>query len=96
MMISYQIVRVVPSLVASLEPSVHHRNVASLSFFVNVNLNWLNLFHFLILLAGPLIILIGCMIFMSPFLVVIMISMSTVPFLTQLDSGILYPQYAFL
>ena len=96
MMISYQIVRVVPSLVASLEPSVHHRNVASLSFFVNVNLNWLNLFHFLILLAGPLVILIGCMIFMSPFLVVIMISMSTVPFLTQLDSGILYPQYSFL
>ena len=96
MMISYQIVRIVPSLVASLEPSVHHRNVASLSFFVNVNLNWLNLFYFLILLAGPLVILIGCMIFMSPFLVVIRISMSTVPFLAQLDSGILYPQYAFL
>ena len=33
MMISYQIVRVVPSLVASLEPSAHHRNVASLSLF---------------------------------------------------------------
>ena len=32
-MISYQIVRVVPSLVASLEPSAHHRNVASLSIF---------------------------------------------------------------
>ena len=56
-------------------------------------MNW---FHFLILLAVPLVILIGCMIFMSPFLVVIRISMSTVPFLAQLDSGILYPQYAFL
>ena len=33
MMISYQIVRVVPSLVAPLEPLAHHRNVASLSFF---------------------------------------------------------------
>ena len=33
MMISYQIVRVVPSLVASLESSVHHQNVASLSLF---------------------------------------------------------------
>ena len=52
-----------------------------------------SLTHFL---AGPLVILIDCMIFMSPFLVAIMISMSTVPFLAQLDSGILYPQYAFL
>ena len=33
MMISYQIVRVVPSLVAPLEPLAHHRNVASLSLF---------------------------------------------------------------
>ena len=52
-----------------------------------------SLTHFL---AGPLVILIDCMIFMSPFLVAIMISMSTVPFLAQLDSGILYPLYAFL
>ena len=33
MMISHQIARVVPSLVASLEPLAHHRNVASLSLF---------------------------------------------------------------
>ena len=33
MMISYQILHVVPSLVASLEPLAHHRNVASLSLF---------------------------------------------------------------
>ena len=33
MMISYQIVRVVPSLVASLELLAHHRNVASLRLF---------------------------------------------------------------
>ena len=33
MMISYQILCVVPSLVASLEPLAHHRNVASLSLF---------------------------------------------------------------
>ena len=32
-MISYQIVRVVPSLVASLEPLAHYRNVVSLSLF---------------------------------------------------------------
>ena len=33
MMTLYQIVCVCPSLVASLEPLVHHRNVASLSLF---------------------------------------------------------------
>ena len=33
MMISYQIVRVVPSIVAFLEPSSHHRNEASSSLF---------------------------------------------------------------
>ena len=63
---------------------------------LDVNLNWLNWFHFLIFLAIPLVILIGCMIFVSPFLVVIRISMSTVPFLAQLEPGILYPQCAFL
>ena len=63
---------------------------------LDVNLNWLNWFRFLILLAVPLVILIGCMIFVSPFLVVITISMSTVLFLAQLELGILYPQCAFL
>ena len=36
-----------------------------------------------------LVILIDCMIFLSPFLDVTRMSMSTVPFLAQLDSGIL-------
>ena len=45
----------------------------NLNFFflitlVHVHLNWLNLFDLLILVAGPIIILIGCMIFLSPFL----------------------------
>ena len=63
---------------------------------VDVHLNWLNWFPFLILVAGPLVILIGCMIFLSPFLYVIRISTSTVSFLTLLDSGILCLQNTFL
>ena len=46
-----------PSLAVSLEPLAHCRNVASLSLFyryyfitfLDVHLNWLNWFHFLIL-----------------------------------------------
>ena len=64
-----------PSLAASLEPLAHCQSVVSLSVFyrkrlftkgntlVNVHLNWLNWFHFLILVEGPLGILIGCIIF---------------------------------
>ena len=82
-----------PSLAASLEPLAHRRNVTSLSLFyrylVDVHLNWLNWFHFLILEGDLLVILIDCMIFLSPFLDVTRMSMSTVSFLAQLDSGIL-------
>ena len=35
--------------------------------FVDVHLNWLNWFHFLIFVANPLVILIGCMIFCHHF-----------------------------
>ena len=47
---------------------------------VDGHLNWLILFHFLILEGGLLVTLIDCMIFLSPFLDVIRISMSTVFF----------------
>ena len=45
------------SLVASLEPLTHHRNVTNLVFslgitLVDVHLNWLNWFHLLILEGG--------------------------------------------
>ena len=63
---------------------------------VGVHLNWLNWFHFLILEGGLLFILIGCMIFMSPFLDILRIPMSTVSFFTQPESGILCLQNAFL
>ena len=67
-----------PSLAASLEPLAHW-----------LHLNWLNWFHFLVLVGGLLVILIDCMIFLSPFLDVTRMSMSTVSFLAQQDSGIL-------
>ena len=57
---------------------------------VDIHLNWVNWFHFFILKGGLLVILIDCMIFLSPFLVVTRMSMSTVSLLSQLDSGILY------
>ena len=83
-----------PSIAASLEPFSHRRNLASLSlfdryYFGRCYLNWLNWFRFLILKGDLLIIVIDCMIFLSPFLDVTRMSMSTVSFLVQLDSGIL-------
>ena len=56
---------------------------------VDVHLNWLNWLHFPILKGGLLIILIDSMVFLSPSVDVTKMSMSTVSFLTQLDSGIL-------
>ena len=57
MMTLHQIVCADPSIAASLKPLAHHRNIASLSFFycyylVDVYLNWLNCFHFLILVLS--------------------------------------------
>ena len=82
-----------PSLAASLEPLARRLNVASLSLFyrylVDALQNWLNWFHFLFLEGGLLVILIDCMIFLSPFLDVTRMSMSTVSFLAQLNSGFL-------
>ena len=68
---------------------------ASLSLFykyyilVDVYLNLLNWFHFLFLEWGLLVILRDCIIFLSPFLDVTRMSISTVSFHAQLVSGIL-------
>ena len=82
-----------PSLAASREPLAHCGNVTSLSLFcstlADVLQNWLNWYHLLFLEGGLLVILMDCMIFLSSFLDVTRMSMSTVSFLTQLDSGIL-------
>ena len=83
-----------PSLSASRQPLAHCWNVASLSLFyrwlVDIHRNWLNLFLFLILKVGLRVILIDCMIFLSPFLEVRKLPMSKVSFLTQLESAIFY------
>ena len=79
-----------PWLAASLEPLAHCWNVAFSKVFstsiplVDIHLNWLKWFHFFILKGGLLVILIDCMIFMSPVLDVTMMSMSTVSFLVLL------------
>ena len=83
-----------PSLVASLEPLAHRRNVTSQDFYIGITLidvlqNWLKWFHFLFLEGGLLVLLIDCIIFLSPFLDVAMMFMLTVSFLAQLDFGIL-------
>ena len=83
-----------PSLAASQEPLAYCRNVASLSLsigitLVDVYLNWLNWFHLLILEGSLLVILVDFMIFLSLFLGVTGMSMSTVSFLAHLDSRIL-------
>ena len=63
-----------PSLAASLEPLAHRWNVANLSLLyigitlVDVHLNWLNWFNFLILLGGLLVIPINYTTFLLPFL----------------------------
>ena len=57
---------------------------------VGVLQNWLNLFHFLFLEWGLLVILIDCVIFLSSFLDVTRVSMATASLLAQLQNpGIL-------
>ena len=63
-------------------------------YLVDVHLDWLNWFHFLILEEGLLVILIVFMSFVS--LDVTRITVSTFSFLAQLDSGILYLKNPFL
>ena len=60
-----------PKLAASLEPLGHCRDIASLNlfckcYFGRCSFELLSWFCFLIIMGGPLIILIGCMIFLSP------------------------------
>ena len=84
-----------PSLAASLEPLAHRRNVASLRLFYRYYFGRcsfeLGQLVPLILEGVLFVILIDCMVFLSPFLDVARISMSIVSFLAQLDSGILCP-----
>ena len=90
-----------PSLTASLEPLAHCRNVASLSlfyryYFGRCSSELAQLVPLPFFEGGLLVILIDYMIFLSPFLDITRMSMSTVPFLAQLDSGIFCLWNAFL
>ena len=81
---------VAPSLAASLETLTHCQNVAFIGItLIDVHLNRLNWFHFLILEGSILVILKDCMILLSTVLEVTRMFMSTDSFLAQLDSGIL-------
>ena len=88
-----QICRTVgPSLAASLELLTHCRNVTSLSLFYRYYFGRYSSEleqNFLFLAGVLLVILIDCMIFLSPFLDVTRMSMSTVCLRAQLDPGIL-------
>ena len=77
-----------PLLAVSLEVLACRHNVATWSLFfkyylVDVLQNWLNWLHFPFLEGGLLVTLIDCMIFLSPFLDVTRISVSTVSFLAE-------------
>ena len=74
-----------PSLAASLECLVFFTGIT----FVDIHLNSLNYFCCIALEVDLLVILIDCMIFLSPFLDVTRMSISTVSFLARLDSGVL-------
>ena len=88
-----QICRTVGRLLAdSLEPLAHRQNVASSSLFYRdyfSRCSCQNWFHFLFLKVDLLVIMIDYLIFLSPFLDVPRMAMSTVSFLAQLGSGIL-------
>ena len=79
-----------------VEPLAHHLIEAYLKgFLVDVHLNLPNWFQFLILMEGPPAIFIDHIIYLSPLLYVIKMSILTVSFLIQLDSGILFQLNAF-
>ena len=97
-----QICRTVgPSLAASLGPLAHCQNVARFRlfyryYFGRCSSELAQLVPLFFLEGSLLVILIDCLIFLSPFLDVTRMSMLTVSFLAQLDSGILCLLNAFL
>ena len=79
---------------APLEPLAHRRNVASLSlfnryYFARCSSELAQLVPLSYSRGSYIVILIDCMIFLLPFLDVTRMSISTVSFLAQLNSGIL-------
>ena len=82
-----------PSLAAFLNPwlivEMWPGEVFSIGItLVDVLQNWLNWFHFFFLEGVPLVTLMDCMIFLSPFVDVTLMSMSIFSFLAQLGSAL--------
>ena len=73
-----------PWLIVKMQPALKS-SVGITS--IDVHLNWRNWFHFLILEGGLEVSLIDHMIFLSSFVDVTRMSMSTFLYLAQLDSG---------
>ena len=65
-------------------------------YYVDVHLNWLNWFHFLVIVVGPIVIAMACMTFLLSFKDVASICISTFSFLVQLDPGIISRWNAFI
>ena len=81
-------------LASSLEPLAHLRNVANLSllyryYFGRCSPELAQLFHFLFIEGSLIVRMINHTIFLSPFLYVTKMCMSTVSFLAELDPRIL-------
>ena len=89
-----------PSLATSLYPLTHRRMWPAEVFFkgitmVDVHQNWLKWFNVVIMGEGSMAFL-KSIIYLSPFIFVIRISISTVSFLAQPGSGSLCLQNVFL
>ena len=84
-MVLHLLVLLNPGLIVEMWPAQVFSVGITLADVLQNSLNWL---HFLLLEEGLLVILIDGMIFLSPFLDVTGMSMSTLSFLAQLDSGI--------
>ena len=87
-------------LLLLIKTLAHYRNVVRVTLFIDitlvyVHLNWLYWFCFLILVEGPVVTLIECMIFLL-FLDVVRLFMSAVYFLKQSDVEVLCLQSVFL
>ena len=78
-----------PSLAASFEPLPHCRNVFNRDYVGRCSSKPAQLVPLPYSRRSLLVILIDCMIFLSPVPDVTRMSMSTVSFLSQLESGIL-------
>ena len=73
---NYNIRTVAPAFAVCLEPLYHCRNIVSLRlfywyYFGRCSLNWQNCFGFLIVVVGPHVILMDCMIFCHTFQVLL-------------------------